>query len=194
MYYITMNLKEAEWIKEIRLGNLKAFDELFKCYYSPLCVYSADIINNRSNAEEIVQDVFLKFWNSRSSIEIKSSVKSYLYRMVHNQTLNFIRDNAQERNNANISLDDLDSRAKLLNIHGSYDVLDELLLHQIEQELSDAIGNLPSQCRDIFCMARYQGNTYSEIATKLNVSVSTVKSQMLRAIDKLKTALESYLP
>lgn len=188
-----MNSRETELIREIGLGNLKAFDEIFKSFYGPLCIYAADIINNRNYAEEIVQDVFLKFWLNRASIHITTSVKSYLYRMVHNHTLNFIRDYGLNREKEEVSFDDLNNRSKLLEIKTSYDVLDELLLQQMEEELSAAISNLPPQCNQIFRMARYQGMTYAEIAEELKISVSTVKSQMLRAIEKLKTTLDEHL-
>ncbi|HEX3008034.1 MAG TPA: RNA polymerase sigma-70 factor [Bacteroidales bacterium] len=185
-----MNTIEANWIKEIQLGNIKAFDSLFKSYYSPLCLYASDIVKDRTKAEEIVQDVFLKFWNNRDSIYITTSVKAYLYRMIHNQALNYIRNRGVEGKKEELFLDDIENRNKILDIESSYNVLDELINEHIEKELTRAIADLSPQCREIFCLARYQNLSYREIATKLDISLSTVKSQMLRSIEKLKSLLK----
>lgn len=177
--------------EEIQSGNLKAFNNVFKSYYSPLCVYASDILKSKALAEEVVQDVFLKLWNNRNNISVKHSLKSYLYRMVHNHTLNYIRDHLSNTNE--ISADDLTIRAKILDIESAANILDDIISQQIETELKLAIEELSPQCREIFQMARYQQLTYSEIATKLDISVSTVKSQMMRAIEKLKSLMESHL-
>lgn len=185
------NLVGLTEFEEIRAGNLIAFNSVFKSYYSPLCVYANDILKNRAFAEEIVQDVFLKLWNNRNNITVKYSLKSYLYRMVHNHTLNYIRDHINNINE--ISADDLSVRSKILDIESSANILDDIISQQIETELKLAIEELSPQCRQIFHLARYQQLTYSQIAEKLNISVSTVKSQMLRAIEKLKLLMEQHL-
>ncbi len=185
------NLVGLTEFEEIQTGNLKAFNSVFKSYYSPLCVYANDILKNRAFAEEIVQDVFLKLWNNRNNITVKYSLKSYLYRMVHNHTLNYIRDHINNINE--ISTDDLSVRSKILDIESSANILDDIISQQIETELKQAIEELSPQCRQIFHLARYQQLTYSQIAQKLDISVSTVKSQMLRAIEKLKLLMEQHL-
>lgn len=188
-----MDIKEADWLREIQTGNLRAFDSLFKRFYSPLCLYALDIVKNKSIAEEIVQDIFLKFWNNRETIQIRISLRSYLYRMVHNYSLNYIRNNFPTDQRLEVSLDELQRRCNILDIESSANVLDEIINQQMETELAKAIESLSPQCREIFYMARYQLMSYSEIATKLEISVSTVKSQMLRSIEKLKTTLNFYL-
>lgn len=188
-----MDLNEADWFNEIKYGNLKAFDNLFKDLYASLCIYASDILKNRSIAEEVVQDVFLKLWNNRETININTSLKSYLYRMVHNQSLNFLRDRIAQRKAEEISVDDISYRSLVFGLESSYDLLNDLIGNNIEQELERAITELPPQCREIFCLARYQMLSYREIAEKLDISVSTVKSQMLRSIGKLKSMLNPYL-
>jgi RNA polymerase sigma-70 factor (ECF subfamily) len=111
--------------------------------------------------------------------------------MVHNHTLNYIRDHLG--NTHEISADDLTIRAKILDIESTANILDDIISQQIETELKQAIEELSPQCREIFQLARYQQLNYSEIAAKLDISVSTVKSQMLRAIEKLKSLMELHL-
>lgn len=111
--------------------------------------------------------------------------------MVHNHTLNYIRDHINNINE--ISADDLSVRSKILDIESSANILDDIISQQIETELKQAIEELSPQCRQIFHLSRYQQLTYSQIAEKLNISVSTVKSQMLRAIEKLKLLMEQHL-
>ncbi|HKI90120.1 MAG TPA: sigma factor, partial [Draconibacterium sp.] len=73
--------------EKINKNDVKAFETLFHRYYKSLCLYAAKIIKNDSAAEEIVQDLFVKLWEKRNTLEIKISVKNYLVRSVKNQCL-----------------------------------------------------------------------------------------------------------
>ena len=92
-----MNTLELEVIKRIKHDDLKAFDLLFTGYYSQLCNYAVDFLKNKQAAEELVSDVFIKIWENRKLLEIKTSFKSYIYKMVQNQCLNFLRDNSTKK-------------------------------------------------------------------------------------------------
>jgi RNA polymerase sigma-70 factor, ECF subfamily len=189
-----MNNIEKEILHRVQQGDIKAFDFLFNSYYAMLCVYAKDLLKIPQIAEEIVQDVFLKFWNNRSALSVKTSVKGYLYKMVHNHCLNYIRDHSTQKTIKEYSIEDIKSRLDLLETDTSNSVLDDLLSDQIEDDLNEAIDSLPEQSRKIFCMCRFQGLSYSEAANQLNISVSTVKTLMLRSMEKLKEKLEKHFP
>ncbi len=187
-----MNNIEKEIFDKIQEGDTKAFDILFTSYYPILCVYAKDLLKASEIAEEVVQDVFVKLWNNRTDIFIKSSLKAYLYRMVHNHSLNYIRDNSTRKTIKALSMDDLKWRFELLELESSYSIFDDLISDQMENDLNSAIDALPDQCKKVFCFSRYQGLSYSKIADQLNISVSSVKTQMQRAVEKLKEVLEKY--
>lgn len=180
---------DLELCARLKQGDTKAFDTIFKKYFQMLCIYAADILKSREAAEEMVQDIFVKLWNVKDAIDFNVSLKAYLFRMVHNRCLNYVRDHPNQNT---ISLEDVISRVKIMEIESPH-TYDIVLKSQIEEDLEIAIQDLPDQCKEIFFMARYKGNSYSEIAEKLNISVSTVKTQMIRAMDKLKSSLSRYL-
>jgi RNA polymerase sigma-70 factor, ECF subfamily len=187
-----MNSLEKEIIEKIQEGDSKAFDFLFLSYYSGLCAYANDLVKSAEIAEEIVQDVFLKLWNKRSVLSVQTSLKAYLYRMTHNYCLNYIRDHSTQKTIKTLSLEDIQTHLTLMDIESSESVFDYLLTEQIENDLNKAIDSLPNQCKKIFYLCRFQGLSYPEIAEQLDISVSTVKTQMLRAIEKLKDILVKY--
>ena len=158
-----------------------------------MCIYAKDLLKISEIAEEVVQDVFVKLWNNRATISINTSLKAYLYRMVHNHSLNYIRDNSTRKSIKAFSMDDLKWRFELLELESSYSIIDELLSDQIENDLNKAIDALPEQCKKIFCFSRYQGFSYSKIAEQLDISVSSVKTQMQRAVERLKESLDKYM-
>ncbi|MEJ0055135.1 MAG: sigma-70 family RNA polymerase sigma factor [Bacteroidota bacterium] len=86
-----MDLLEQQVFAAVREGNESAFEMLFKTYYKPLCNYAYSFLNDKDEAEEVVQAAFIGIWDKRHSIEIQTSMKSYLYRMVRNACLNVIK-------------------------------------------------------------------------------------------------------
>ncbi len=185
-----MNYSEQELFLKIKHNDIKAFDSLFKSYYAGLHRFAVDILKNSEAAEEIVQDTFVKLWFKRSELVIKSSLKAYMYKMIYNRCLNYIRDHFTP--NKHISLEDIQLRIELLNLKSDDEIFEKLLTDEMEKELTEAIGKLPSQCREVFKLCRFEGFTYIETADKLNISVSTVKTQVSRAIEKLKPVLDKY--
>jgi RNA polymerase sigma-70 factor (ECF subfamily) len=187
-----MNPIEKEIFGKIREGDIKAFDFLFISYYPSLCAYAKDLVKMSEIAEEVVQDVFLKLWNKRSALSVQTSLKAYMYRMVHNHCLNYIRDHSTQKAIKTLYFEDLQTRIALIDLESPGSIFDDLLSEQIENDLNKAIDGLPEHCKKIFQLCRFQGLSYPEIAEQLDISLSTVKTQMLRAIEKLKEVMLKY--
>jgi len=183
---------EKDIFDGIRKGDRKIFDLVFKEYYSGLCTFATDYVRNHDTAREIVQEVFFNLWENHHKIYINSSLKAYLYRSVHNLCVNFLRNSSQFARN-NIQLEQVKQQADLLFIEMPDDIFEAAFTEQLEQKLDKAIENLPEQCRIVFCASRYENLSYPEIAEKLNISLSTVKTQMSRAMDKLREIVDNYL-
>jgi len=142
------------------------------------------LLKEREEAEEIVQEVFVKIWERRHSIDVKSSLRNYLYSAVRNACFNHLKHQSVERNYANEKKNEPDEHNMVEeNLIGS-----ELgiLIHQV-------IEQLPEKRREIFELSRFEGLKYNEIAERLNISIKTVEAQMGQALKYLKSHLRDYL-
>ncbi|NJK93622.1 MAG: RNA polymerase sigma-70 factor [Bacteroidales bacterium] len=179
---------------KIKEGNQNAFEVLFLRYYSDLCGYANTILGNKESSEEIVQDMFVKLWENRASFDITKSLKAYLYRTVHNLCLNqleSIRVREQYINKINTENKTLNNN--LYPFSGDYPIAN-LILKEMESKIAESIEALPHQCKEVFVHIRIKNLSYIETAEKLNISLNTVKTQMNRAINKLRHMLHEYLP
>jgi RNA polymerase sigma-70 factor, ECF subfamily len=184
-----MEFTNKQLIDGIRKGDIAAFEELYKQYYTFLCLIAEHIVRNPSDAEEIVSDVFVKLWNIREKTEITSSVKGYLVKAVHNTSLNYLEKNKMV-NNLTGSLTPKDN--ELLAWSSDYP-LGQLFENEIRIILDKGINTLPEGCREIFLLSRNQDLKYDDIACKLGISVNTVKAQMKIALSRLRENLKDYL-
>ena len=94
---VEIDSKENNLILNIKKGNKNSLKELMDIYYTNLTYYAYNILRNREDAEEIVQDVFITIWNERESLNIKYSVKNYLYTSVRNRVINFTKSKFKKR-------------------------------------------------------------------------------------------------
>lgn len=173
-------------INQLRPGDRKAYEKLFTEWYVPLCNYALGILRDSDEAEDIVQKTFCKLWDQRNEIEIKSSVKSYLYRMVHNDCLNKIKQQKiRFEHNKNIAYE----RNDTINNAES-----NILHSELQQQLQQAIDRLPPRCREVFTMSRFQYRSYAEIAHELRITTNTVETQIVKALRILRHELKDYLP
>lgn len=136
--------------------------------------------------KDIVHNVFLNLWNNWEEIDTSKSLKSYLFRSVHNRCLNYIRDNKK------IIHHDLPEDISSLDAY--IDSVDYLEQSELEMKIKKAIENLPDKCKSIFIMNRFDEKKYTEIAQMLNVSVKAVEAQMTKALKILREQLADYLP
>jgi RNA polymerase sigma-70 factor (ECF subfamily) len=169
----------------VRQDDRPAFDVLFRKYYVQLCGFAYTFLHSRETAEEIVQEVFIRFWEQRRQININTSFLSYLYTSVKNQSVNELR-----KRNIRKQYENEYAKADMEN----EDVIqDENTTGKIKKAVESACKKLPSKCREIFELSRNDGLTYEEIAEYLNISKKTVENQMGIAFQKLRQQLEPFL-
>lgn len=178
-------------IDKIKQGDIGVFEHLFHTYYMRLCVYSEGITGNEIAAEEIVGDMFLKLWERREQLNIRTSVESYLTASVHHQSVNYLKHLVVEEKYRQSVLYQLDNMDLL---YPNNDPLAPLITEETTREIERAIEELPAQCREIFRLNKFEELSYDEIAEKLGVSINTVRTQIVRAMRKLRISLAHYLP
>ncbi len=180
---MTLNLSDNEILTRIKKGDEKAFETLYKSFFSTLCMFSYRYVKKTEIAEEIVQDVFFHIWEKRNQFELTTSFKSYLYKSVHNNSLKHLR-------HQKIVLAYENSTA----FSGSERVTGQHYLEETEvyQILHEVIHNLPERTQDIFQLNRFKGLKYQEIADQLQISVKTVEAHMSSVLKILRNKLKDY--
>jgi RNA polymerase sigma-70 factor (ECF subfamily) len=174
--------RESEIIRRIRQGDIREFETLFRSSYSSLIKYAGTLIKDQDTAEEIVQDLFFRLWQNKEKLNIESSLNGYLFRSVHNSCLHHIEHR---------KVVDRHAREMSLEPDMSNDNPAEMLQYsELQAKVARIIERLPERCGKIFCMNRFEGMKYSEIAEKLSVSVKTVEANMGRALKEFRKALE----
>ncbi len=133
----------------------------------------------------MVQDVFLKIWERREHLEFSVSVKSYLYRAVHNACLNLIDKKKKE-----VRMDDV----SLKIVHPTASAEEKVDRRELDDAIKKGLEQLPAGCRKVFEMSRFGEMKYKEIADTLGISVKTVEHQMGKALRIMREQLSEYLP
>lgn len=170
----------------LKEGKENAFEMIFRTYYQPLCKYAYSFLNDKDEAEEVVQASFISFWERRGELRIESSLKSYLYRMVRNACLNVIKHEKVKKQHAAVQL----AGGELSQESSSQPVV----AYELEQKIHESMKSLPEQCRLVFQLSRFEELKYQEIAEQLNISVKTVENQVGKALKIMRTQLKEYLP
>lgn len=162
------------------------FEQVFKEYYKALHAYAAVLLKDEETAEEIVQGMFLKLWEKRESFAIHASVKAFLYRCVHNDSLNHLKHlKVQQKYSEHASYEmEFQSNQPVRTVE----------MKELEERLREALAELPEQCLTIFQLSRYQEMKYREIADQLGISVKAVEKQMSKALKLLRIRLADFLP
>jgi RNA polymerase sigma-70 factor (ECF subfamily) len=170
-------------IQRIQHHDKEAFEKLFHEYYNGLCHFAVRFISDRDEAEEIVQDTFVRLWQQREQLHIKHSIKSYLFQSVRNNCLNRLKHQAVVR----------EYEAFRQIHHHSHENEDVLVTRELEDRIGESINLLPPERKRIFQMSRDEGLSYREIAAELGLSVKTVENQIGRALRFLRTELIDFL-
>ncbi|MDE6548229.1 MAG: RNA polymerase sigma-70 factor [Muribaculaceae bacterium] len=153
----------------------REFDIFFRRMYLPLGMYALRIIDDAPSAEDIVEDAFTKAWQLIEEGKEISDFKSYMYRMVHNGCISFLR-----------------SKKETVGLEFVPEA-DEEAVDTSERDamIWKAIDELPDKCREIFLLSKRDGLSNDEIALQMGISVKTVKNQMTKAFSRLREALSS---
>jgi len=180
-----MSVSEKEDDKRLVLqlnnNKVEAFDTLFHKYCEKLFRFSFSLLKNKEDAQEIVQEVFLRIWKKREEIDSAKSFKSFLFSISYNLVVDQLR----------LRLKDQEYRKFLVHYFESesFELRNDLDYDKIVVQLRDAVEELPHKRKQIYTLSRKLGLSNKEIAARLGISIKTVENQITLALKHLKTSL-----
>jgi len=167
----------------IKRDDSGAYEIVFREYYRPMTAYAFRFLNDLSESESIVQEVFLRLWQKRREIMITSSLQHYLFRSVKNQCINQIEHNKIKTGYQVMVINNEEDRSEYSEF---------FLEFGLKKRIEAAIAALPEKRQEIFRLAREDGLKYREIADRLEISVKTVETQMTLALKQLRESLKEF--
>tara|TARA_R110002050_G_scaffold14376_16_gene45446 strand:+ start:2685 stop:3278 length:594 start_codon:yes stop_codon:yes gene_type:complete len=169
-------------LKRLNKGDQKAFVFLIDKFNGRLFGYALSLTHDHAQAEDILQNVFLKTWEKRKKLGIHSSLQNFLFKSVYNEFINLYKKN---RSTMILEQKYFESLEKAVHIHDDQSF--EVIIAQITKE----IQNLPPKCQQIFVLSKKEGLTNIEISEYLNVSIKTVEAQITKAFGILRKKLSN---
>jgi RNA polymerase sigma-70 factor (ECF subfamily) len=172
-----MNHEDDSLLAHYAINEEEAFKVMFDRYYADFCVFARLYVGRQSIAEDLVQQVFIHFWEQKRHKIIKTSLKNYLQQSVRYACLNELKRQKPEDPLQEGSAQDILAEQ----------ALDFLLDKEAREIFDQAIGELPVKCRRVFEMVYFDDAQYKAVAENLQVSVNTVKSHLKNALRILKS-------
>jgi RNA polymerase sigma-70 factor, ECF subfamily len=166
----------TDLLERLRAGDARALEELFRQQYEPLCRFAERYLRDRAGSEDLVQDLFAALWARRSRLDIRGSLRAYLFASVRNRALNVRKHQLVERD---WEQDEAAPEVRVLHRTPR----DE---RELDARVRGAITNLPERCRAVMQLRWHEQLSYSEIATILGISVKGVEIQLARGLRALR--------
>ena len=177
-------LPENSILQKVRDGDMTAFHHLYNLYYRRLNIFAQKFVSE-DQAKDMVQDCFINYWINRNKIEINTSFSAYLFTIIKNRCLKFLKEEQKKNTWEN------GFGLKLKEEELEYFIASEksILEFDIEDRVKNVIGHLPEKCAEVFRESRFDGLSNKEIAAKHNITVKAVEKHISRA---LKTFREEF--
>ncbi len=173
-------------------GDKNAYEQLYKLYFPRLYAFSFKIINDGNLAKDLVQNVFIKIWESPASVNIDNP-ESFIYQMVRNACLNYIR-HIKVVDNLKSKVKDHYLGEELYYIDMVGDKPYILIEKELEGRIIDVMNSLPEKCLAVFRLSRIDGLKNREIADQLGISLKAVEKHISKALQIYRNNFSDYLP
>lgn len=177
------DLSDSELITVIYTQNVEAFKELFSRYQKKLFSYIFHLVGSRSEAEDILQNVFSKAYNNIKKFDVTRKFSSWIYRIAHNESINFLK---RKNKRYTVSWDDVTSTKDKLDTATNGEIPEEKWEQlEIIKEIDEALGKLPPKYQQVLKLRYFQEYSYEEISDILGKPVNTIGTLINRAKKKL---------
>lgn len=186
-------LDDKSLLDEIKKGNNKAFEFLFKSYYPRLYGYASRFIQNPDIVNDIIQECYLKLWEKHQELKV-ISITSLLFAMVRNSCLNYLKHHHIVEQYRLEYLAKTGGEERLYHSDFSFDSDYNLLYEELQEQINLVIDNLPDRCRKVFIMSRFGGMKNKEIASELQISLTAVEKHITRALQSFTIHFKDKYP
>lgn len=175
-------LDDTQLLILVQNGNNLAFNQLYERYWKRLLSYTLNILNDKGLAEDVVHEIFTNLWIKRNSLNI-SSFENYLFVSAKNRCISLFRK---------VQFTELDENL-MTNLSFAPAIDEGINNYDLKIVIENATKDLPSRCRDIFYMSRYDEYSNLEIANYFKISQRTVENQLYLALKHLRTVINKSI-
>lgn len=180
--YATLN--DTELTGLLQQQDRGAFEEIYRRYWHPLYLHAYRLLDDEDEAQDIIQELFIAFWNKPIANTIHTSLKSYLYTTVRNRVLNHIRKNRISHGFIQLLGQQMTEK--------DFKTVEDLDLRELTTLIDNAIDELPPRMKQVFELSRKAFLTHKEIAERLGTSEETVKKQVTNSLKILRVKLNDH--
>lgn len=160
-------------VESLQKGDLKAFDAIFKKYSQKVYRFAIKYLKSREEAEEIVQDLFLKIWENRSKLNKESSLKAYIFTISYHNICRVFRKRSYQESFVK----------KIISpANNTYDLEEQVHFESLEEQVNELIDKLPPKQKIIFIKSRGEGKNSREIAAEMNLAPGTIDNNISEAL------------
>jgi len=175
----------TEWSQAIKNGDKESYSNFFRACYEHYVRFAYRYVKSKDQACDLVQEAFIKLWKNREQLDPAKSLKSYMFTIVRNLSLNHIRDHKNKLE----SIDDREISLDALIIHQEQNTNDSYI-KQTVKVIKKLIKKLPERQREAFELSRFDGLQHDEIAEVMNISARTVNNHIVSACNTLREEYE----
>ncbi|HMP75828.1 MAG TPA: sigma-70 family RNA polymerase sigma factor [Kiritimatiellia bacterium] len=187
---------DVELVARARDGDYSAYEELVRRYQRRVYALVYNMTSHKQDAEDMVQDVFVKAYRSLHGFKGDSSFYTWIYRIAVNRTINFLKK--RKRKAGDVSLDDVDQAIErdpdYVELRARESPVRDMTLNELQKKLNAALQTLSEKHRTVVVLHDIQGLPHEEIASITNSSVGTVRSRLFYARQHLQRELAEYAP
>lgn len=163
-------------------GDKQAFTAIYRRYWEDLYITAVKALRNKTEAADVVQDVFLSVWNRRNELNIQGSLAAYLHTSIRYKCIHYIEKNITRK----------DYLLQLAEVEVSYYAATaevNLQLKEIQETVNRTVAKMPPKMQDVYKLSRQEHLSYKEIAENMGISVETVKKHIQHALQLIRTNL-----
>ena len=179
----TSTLTDIQLVDLLKEGDEHALATIYDKYWEPLFRSAFSLLRDRPACEDLIQEVFIKIWDHRKTLEITLSLKSYLYAAMRYAVYRHIRS-------GKVREDIFDTIVERLQTPAAYGQLEH---REMLSQINAIVATLPEKCREVYQLSRDERLSHKEIAGRLGISTKTVENQIAKALRHLRASLGNIL-
>jgi len=183
---LSSQMSNSELLSLLKEGDMLAFDAIYEKYCKRIFAFVVRYVKSVPDAEEIVQEVFLKIWENRNKIDVYFSFESYIFTISYNSTISLLRKRVTEKKY-------IDYLKNLQVAENVFELTDEVYYRELTDQIQSLLSELTPRQKEIFLLSREEGLTHDEIAKRLGISSNTVKNHIVTTLNFLRTKIDNGL-